>query len=118
MLLCFLLQSGRHLYREDGSRLKITRLALRKKKLRCSKIADTRMMCSVFLLNEHILKFRILVEMFARIQMLETIGRRGGIREGRRTAGALFSLLFITCEMLSTFGNHHSGSQIVWPNSL
>lgn len=94
-------------------------LALRNKKLRFSKIANTKMMCAVFLSNERILKFRILVEMLAQTQMLET-NREGGEqqREGGRTEGALFSLLFITCEMLSTFSNHHSGSPIVWPNSL
>lgn len=78
-------------------------------------------MCAVFLLKGRILQLRILVEMIAQIQMMETIcrGREGGQhREGWRPAEALFSFLFITCEMLSTFSNHPSGSQIVWLNSL
>lgn len=62
------------------------------------------MMCAVFLSNERILKFRILVEMMAQIQMLKT-NREGGEQQRGEGGGLreLFSLLFITCEMLSPF---------------
>lgn len=93
-------------------------LALRNKKLRLPEISNNKMVCAVFLLNERILKFRILVEMTAQVQMLETSVWGGQPREGSRAEGALFPFLFIACEMLSTSSNHHRRSQTVWPNSL